>query len=180
MRFVSLGAYHDKGLSGFSDENKLKAVETFSNYAKVFISSEKPLPVEIGNYEIKIPPEKMHDVLAYAKLFFGESATMASESAVLGTPAIFLNENWFGSTDEEKENGLLFSYRESLEEQDLAIQKGVEVLQHSDFKFIISENRKKFLKDKIDVTAFLVWFIEDYPKSKQIMKEDPDYQYRFR
>ncbi len=34
-------------------------------------------------------------------------------------------------------------------------------------------------KDFIDPTAFLVWFIENYPKSESIMKEDPNYQYRF-
>jgi len=36
------------------------------------------------------------------------------------------------------------------------------------------------LLDKIDVTAFLVWFVEYYPKSAKIMKENPDYQYNFR
>jgi len=36
------------------------------------------------------------------------------------------------------------------------------------------------LKDKIDVTAFLVWFIENWPESFNIMKENPDYQYRFK
>jgi len=178
-RFVSWDAYHDRGLSGFSDENKLKAVNLFSNYARVFISSERPLPDSLIKYQIKIPPEKMHDVIAHATLFFGESATMASESAVLGTPAIFLNENWFGSTDEEQENGLLFSYKESLEEQERAIQKGVELLNNTDIKFVMRENRNKFLKKKIDVTAFFVWFIENWPESFRIMKENPDYQYRF-
>ena len=36
------------------------------------------------------------------------------------------------------------------------------------------------LADKIDVTAFMVWFIENYPGSFRIMKEEPDYQYRFK
>ena len=36
------------------------------------------------------------------------------------------------------------------------------------------------LADKIDVTAFLVWFVENYPQSFQIMKENPDYQLRFK
>jgi len=27
---------------------------------------------------------------------------------------------------------------------------------------------------------FLVWFIENYPESNKIMKENPDYQYNFR
>ena len=35
------------------------------------------------------------------------------------------------------------------------------------------------LKEKIDVTAFMVWFIENYPESAKIMKENPDYQLRF-
>jgi hypothetical protein len=36
------------------------------------------------------------------------------------------------------------------------------------------------LKKKIDGTSILVWFIENYPKSKFIMKENPDFQYNFR
>ena len=32
------------------------------------------------------------------------------------------------------------------------------------------------LADKIDVTAFLAWFVENYPGSAKIMKENPDYQ----
>jgi hypothetical protein len=39
---------------------------------------------------------------------------------------------------------------------------------------------KKMLLEKIDVTAFMTWFINSYPKSVEIMKENPDYQYRFR
>jgi len=180
MRFVSWDAYHDKGLSGFTDANKIKAVKAFSEKAKVFISAEGELPAELEHYKIKIPPEKMHDALAHSTLFFGESATMASESAVLGTPAIFLNENWFGSTDEEKDFGLLFCYKQSLNEQQKAIEKGIELLNTSNLTTIMQENQQRFLKNKIDVTAFLVWFIENYPESAKIMKENPDYQYRFR
>ena len=40
--------------------------------------------------------------------------------------------------------------------------------------------RQKMLVDKIDVSAFYVWFIENYPESARIMKENPDYQYRFK
>ncbi len=32
---------------------------------------------------------------------------------------------------------------------------------------------------KIDVTAFMVWFIKNYPESKTILDENPDYQYNF-
>jgi len=36
------------------------------------------------------------------------------------------------------------------------------------------------LSEKIDVTAFMVWFVENYPESAKIMKENPGYQYRFK
>lgn len=40
--------------------------------------------------------------------------------------------------------------------------------------------RQKMLSEKIDVTAFMVWFIENYPDSVKVMKENPDYQYNFK
>jgi hypothetical protein len=39
---------------------------------------------------------------------------------------------------------------------------------------------EKMLSEKIDVTAFMVWFIENYPESVKVMKENPEYQYRFK
>lgn len=180
MRFVSWDAYHDKGLKGFTDENKLKAARAFSKYGKVFITSEKELTPELEPYRILIPPFKMHNALACASLFFGESSTMASESAVLGTPAIYLNENWFGSTEEEENAGLLFSFKESLDDQAKAIDKGCELLQDPSLDNRMSASREKFLNDKIDVTAFMFWFVENYPKSFQILKTNINYQYNFK
>ena len=63
LRFVSWKASHDIGHKGIDLEMKFKAVEEFSKYAKVFISSEKELPKELKKYQINIPPEKMHDAL---------------------------------------------------------------------------------------------------------------------
>lgn len=180
MRFVSWDAYHDKGLSGFTDANKIKAVNVFCKYAKVFISAESELPPELESYRIKLPPERMHDALAYASLFFGEAATMASESAVLGTPAIYLNDNWAGSTNEEASFGLLFNFKSNLEDQENAIARGVALLSDPDTREVMKKNRQAFLADKIDVTAFMVWFVENFPPSKQKMLDDPDFQYRFK
>jgi len=33
------------------------------------------------------------------------------------------------------------------------------------------------LADKINVAAFLVWFVENYPKSIRVMKENPNFYY---
>jgi hypothetical protein len=180
LRFVAWHASHDFGRTGISLENKIRAVKEFSKYARVFISAEKDLPPDLEPYKIQIPPEKMHDILAHATLFFGESATMASESAMIGTPAVYVNQLWFGLTEEEKEYGLLFSYRGRLEDQGQAIQKGIELLKNPKLKKEMQENRHRFLENKIDVTAFMAWFVENYPDSYQIMKKNPDYQHRFR
>lgn len=180
LRFVAWEAYHDVGHHGFSEENKLKVVKAFSKYAKVFISSEKPLTPELVKYQIKIPFEKMHLVLKEATLFFGEGASMASESAMLGTPAIYVNDLWAGCTNEETDAGLLYSFKQDLNSQKLSIDKGIELLQMKNLKDLWEKKLSSFLSDKIDTTAFLVWFVENYPESKKIMKEDPNYQLRFK
>ena len=104
---------------------------------------------------------------------------MASESAILGTPAIYLNENWLGYTNEEADFGLLFNFKSNLKDQEDAIARGVTLLSDSDTKAFMQKNRQAFLADKIDVTAFMVWFVENFPDSKQKMLDDPDFQYRF-
>jgi len=181
MRFVSWNASHDIGHSGLSLEMKRKIVNELSKYAKVFISSEGELPDDLKKYQIKIPPEKMHDALAFATLLYGESATMASECAMLGTPAIFHDNNGRGYTDEEeKRYGLVFNYSESIDDQNKSLKKAIELLNTPDLKQQFQQRREKMLADKIDVTAFMVWFVENYPESAKIMKENPDYQWRFR
>lgn len=178
IRFVSWDAHHDVGHKGLMLENKINAVTEFSKQGKVFISSEKQLPEQLLKYKINIPPDKMHDVIASASLLYGESSTMASEAAVLGVPAIFHDDFGRGYTDEEEKFGLVFNYSESVEDQNRAIKKGVELLNMDRNVFL--ERKKTFLSEKIDTTAFLVWFIENYPKSFIIMKENPDFQNRFK
>jgi predicted glycosyltransferase len=54
----------------------------------------------------------------YADLFIGESATMASESAVLGTPAIFVSTLQAGVLNEiEEKYGLLYMISENRKRQ---------------------------------------------------------------
>ena len=112
VRFVKWDAWHDTQLvGGFSLEQKRELIKRLSKHLRVFISSESELPADLEPYRIQIPIERMHDVQAAAALFVGESATMASESVVLGTPAIYIDEVGRGYTDEEAREGLLWMYR---------------------------------------------------------------------
>ena len=180
LRFISWKATHDIGHFGISIENKIKTVNEFSKHAKVFISSEDELPAKLKPYQLKISPDKMHDVLTFASLLYGESATMASESAMLGTPAIFLDNDGRGYTDEEEDKyGLVYNFTESLADQKKSIKKGIKLLSTEGIKEKWGRRCEKMLSDKIDVTAFMVWFVENYPKSIKIMNDNPGYQYKF-
>lgn len=53
-------------------------------------------------------------------------------------------------------------------------------IQKPDLKREWKKKREKMLVNKIDVTVFLVWFVENYPNSAKVMRENPDYQYRFK
>lgn len=181
MRFVSWNASHDIGHSGISFANKLKAVEAFTPYARLFISSEGKLPAKLESYRLPTKPHRIHDVMAFASLVFGESSTMVEEGAMLGVPGVYLfNDSTFYTRHLEKEYRIIFNYNESEQDQIKAIAKGVELLQNKNIKAEWQTKRAKLLHDKIDVTAFMVWFVENYPKSAQIMKEKPEYQYRFK
>ena len=179
VRFVSWEAHHDMGFSGLTSENKVSAVKEFSRYARVFISSESDLPQELQSYSIKFSPDLMHDVLAEASLYFGEGATMAMESAVLGTPAIYINPNWLGYTLEAERSGLLFNFKEDSASQVKAIEKGLEILRDPDSKALIISRSEELSCHKIDPTAFLVWFVENWPESFREMKVNPDFQKKF-
>jgi hypothetical protein len=180
MRFVAWNATHDLGHNGISYQNKLRAIKEFKKYAKIFISSESKLPADLEPLKTNIAPHRMHDALAFSSLLFGESATMASESAVLGTPAIYIDDVGRGYTDEEEQKyGLVFNYTESEDDQLKAIDKGIEILKNLNIKQQLQVNRARMLADKIDLTAFIVWFIENYPESFEIIRENPEYQNKF-
>ena len=176
VRFVAWQATHDIGHKGISYENKIKLVNTLSKHLRVFISSETELPDELKKYKINIPPEQMHNALAFAHLFVGESSTMASESAVLATPAIYINDSQLGYTCDLAKYGLLYSFTESIQDQLDVIKKAEEIALKPNTKEEYLPKREKMLSDKIDVSAFLIWFVENYPESvKEVKAKDFDF-----
>ena len=172
IRFVSWEASHDMGHSGINYENKISLIEKLSKKYKVLISSEGPLPKELKKYQIKISPEQMHQVLHFASLFIGEGATMASECAMLGTPSIYVNTLEAGTCNEqEKKYKLLYNYKNI----EGVLSKAFKILEIND-KSLFLERRKNMLNDKIDVTKFMVWFLEEFPRSFELVKINPNYK----
>lgn len=176
VRFVSWEATHDKGQKGLNLNNKKELIELISPKMKVFISSERELPDYFKPYQIMIPPEKMHDALAFATIFIGEGATMASECGVLGVPAIYINTIVRCYNEDQEKYGTVYNFRNI----DGVKEKIDELLSIKDLKSVMLKRNNQLLSEKINVTDFFTWFIENYPKSFKIIKENPEFQNRFK
>ena len=180
-RFVALNASHDIGHHVLSNEEKIRLVESLNKYATIFISSEMELPDELEPYRLTTHPSRIHDILYYASLVISESATMAEESAILGTPAIYINENQTYYTDHlERDYKIIFNYSAPHSCLEQVICRSSEILSNQDFKNQWRIRCESVLMKKIDVTALLLWIVENYPESKHILKENPDYQFRYK
>lgn len=179
VRFVAWNAHHDIGMHGIQDKiNIIKALK--SEKIRVIISSEEELPENLKPDQITVGPEKIHDLLYYATIFFSDSQTMTTEAGILGTPAVrcntFVGYNDMGNFVElEQKYGLIYNFKQ---EKD-AIIKAHDLINEKSIKQIWEAKREKFLVDKIDATALMVWFIDNYPGSLTEMKEHPELQYRF-
>jgi predicted glycosyltransferase len=115
--------------------------------------------------------------MAHADLLVTEGATMASECAMLGTPAIYVNSLDAGTLREQEDKyQLIHGFRSSTG----VLDKVLEIITSHGIKEVYQLRRGKMLSEKIDITAFMVWFVENYPASVRIMKENPEYQERFK
>lgn len=110
LRAVGWNAAHDIGAGGFDTiDGVIAALEGAG--VTVVVTSEEPLPPALESYRVSVEPHRMHDLMYYADLFVGESATMATESAILGTPAVYVSTLEVGYTAElDREYGLVFNF----------------------------------------------------------------------
>lgn len=181
LRFNAFDAAHDVGVKRFSYEDKMRLIKGLEKHTQVFISSEGKISKEFKNYILPVPKKRIHDVIYHAKLIVSETGTMTTEAAILGTPAILCHGfAWkMGNFIElEKKYGLVYNYDSS--EKEKAIEKAIELVQEGNLKKEWRKKREKLLKEKIDMTAFMAWFIENYPQSLEKFRQNPNIQYLFR
>ncbi|MCK4889664.1 MAG: DUF354 domain-containing protein, partial [Candidatus Aminicenantes bacterium] len=181
LRFNAFKAHHDVGVEGLSLENKRKLINLLKKEGEIFITTEKEIDSEFKKYQLKVSPEKIHSLMYYATMLIGDSQTMTSEAAVLGTPAIRSN-SFVGKIsyleEEEQKYALTYGFKpDQFEEMIIKIE---ELLAQQDLNGVWAKKRDRMLSDKIDVTSFLVWFVEEFPESVKIMKNNPQYLKRFK
>lgn len=166
LRFVAWNAIHDIGHQGISQELMEQMVEELSAYGKVYISSEKALVPKLLPYQLKSQFQDIHHILAFAHLYIGEGASMASESAVLGTHAIYVNSISCGSTNElHNRYGLMDCYNSSEGNRyQEALKRALELLQDPNLKAKEKEKARKMLVEKIDINEFYIKQVDDAVK----------------
>ena len=160
VRFSGLKAHHDIFAKGITQRKKL--IHVLEQYGKVFITTEREIPSEFEKYKVEIPPEKIHSAIYFATMLIGDSQTMAAEAAVLGTPSIRCN-SFVGKLayleELEHKYGLTFGFRP--EDEDKMYEKIRELLKKSCLKKEWKKKRQRLLADKINLTDWMISFIED-------------------
>ena len=193
MRFVKLKANHDDNIKGINKEVALQLIELMKPQMDIYITSERPLEPELEPYRIQINPIYMHDVMAYASLYIGDSQTMAAEAGVLGVPFVRFNDfvgriGYLRELEDDYHLGIgIKASAKGLEDERMrglgespcgpeALYKAVEklmALTEEERKRVYGKRVKKMLEEKIDYAKFLTWFIENYPSSAEAVPSNP-------
>lgn len=161
LRFSSFSASHDIANHGFSHRQKKDLVKHLLKKGRVVISSEGPLPRGLEPFRYAGRVSDIHSFLYYANLYVGDSQTMSTEAALLGTPAIRCNslvgtEHGSGNyTELKRKYGILYSIRNPRE----TFTKVKELVSVPDLKKIWLEKRNVLLREKEDVVDFVVRYI---------------------
>lgn len=155
VRFVAWNASHDIGRRGLDDAGKVALVRRLEAYARVYVSAEGELPAQLEPNRLRTPFHMAHHVLAFARLVFSEGATMASEAAVLGTHALYVNTIVSGTTREQSERyGLLYNFNEGGDRYERAAAQAEALLRQSDLEQQGQAKREKLLAEKVDINQY--------------------------
>lgn len=157
VRTVSWQANHDTFEAGWDARLLRRLVGWLAERGKVHVSSEAALPDDLACFAYQGRASDIHHVMANCRLVIGESATMASESAVLGVPAIYAARTGRGYTDEQEERYGLVRNLRRLAWDDLR-EAAQTMLAESPEAY--AARRQSLLGDTVDVAAFVADMVE--------------------
>jgi len=156
IRLSALQAHHDKGIRGIKEELLREVIKLTDEKIRLFITSEKPVSTEFEQYRLPIRPERIHHALYYAEFFLGDSQTMTSESAVLGTPAFRINDfvGRISIMNELEDLKLSYGFKPGEEKQ--LLDELEKYLALDNGKNIFQARREEMLKNWIDPVPLFV------------------------
>jgi predicted glycosyltransferase len=167
LRFAAWDSSHDIGDHGFGFKEADKAVsfvQELERFCQVLVTSDEAGPASLEDHRVVIPPERLHDLLAYATLYIGEGATMAAEAGILGVPWIFVSTTGRGFLDEQQHCYRLGFWEATGQG---ALERAKTLLADSAVSAVWKGRREALLREKVDVTQFMYELIKGWPDSLQ-------------
>ncbi|NKE37594.1 DUF354 domain-containing protein [Natronococcus sp. JC468] len=157
LRFNALDALHDADLEGFSREQRRDLIERLSEDATVFVSDEG------GEMELRDTPARpyglhpalIHDAMAEASLLVADTGTMATEAALLGTPAFRYrgtDDHEYGEFAELERAGLA----EQFDAYEALRDRSLEILADGEAATRWQRRRRAYVGELVNLTELLV------------------------
>ena len=155
LRFVSWGASHDILAA---HQTKIDYREELIEFIlqqgyQLIISSEDQLPANLQKYQMKLPPERVFEVLQESNIFVGESPTMAVEASLLGCRSILINA-WAINEPNMQYMEQKFALIKTFTDFNSSLSDIKSIFQNSDPESI-HRNCQKFFEAHINVQSFI-------------------------
>ena len=182
IRLAKLTAHHDFGISGINLNTLDKIIEILEAHGfEIHITAEGKIHEKYNKYLLKINSSHIHHILAGSSLLICDSQSMSVEAAMLGIPSIRVSD-FSGriSVLEELEKKYDLTYGIKPFEEEKIINKLKELLAYPNLSQEFQKRKVKMLNDKINVSDFITWFIQNYPKSIKTLKDNPEFQNNFK
>lgn len=154
IRLIEWDATHDLQVRNRSPTDKI--IKNLSKKHPIVISAEGEMPTHLEKYRNPMPESLFHHLLAFSQLYIGPGATTASESAILGTPAIYTNQLSLGYIDALEERGLVF--HRTNDEEILFTAKRILEEPMGVFEY----QREQLIRASCDVTELAVKALQEY------------------
>lgn len=161
LRLVAGDAHHDYGNRALSAPGLDRVVDALSALGPVYASVEDEADRPDGTEPLPVAPERLHDLLACADCYVGDSNTTAVEAGLLGTPAIRYDtfghdalanfvelESSYGLVRSTDDEATLLSLVESVTADPAAASERW------------ARRRNDLLAEKIDVTGYMLDLVE--------------------
>lgn len=164
LRLVALNASHDFNLTSICNEDLFSLIDYLKERGHVFISSEKEILKELEQYRLVIPPEEIHDFIAICDLVIGESGVMTSEAGYLGIPNVLIVDLDLNVHRRYSDLGLKFHFKDL---NDITLEEVKKIVDNIEaIKLSYQNNANIFVKDSIDLTKYMIDFVESNVKNK--------------
>jgi hypothetical protein len=157
VRFNAFGSHHDVGHAGFTPEERRQLIDHLSDHLTVFVSDEGGA-VDLSEHdarEFDLHPALLHDALAEARLVVADSQTIATETALLGTPIIrsnsFVGDEDMGNFYELAEHDLI----QNVEQFEEVLELSTAYARDPTVKAQWERRRDEYVSDLINLTDLI-------------------------